>query len=310
MSGPARDHAVFDELAVGWALHALEPEEEVLVAAHLPGCPRCLGTVAETGEVLAALAASLPVADPPDELREELRNAVRQTPQVRRPPAPRLPASASASRPPVTGGRSPAGDATRRAPEPAVPGPAAPRVPDAVPPAAAPPAGVPTATPASAWRRVLPNALVAAAVATILALGTWNVVLSDARDEARATVARQADVVNALLTPGSATVVALSGDDGAAVATVVVRNGQLQVVDHGLPVNDVREQTYVLWGTGTGGAVALGTFDVLSPHSDLRAVGSGATGLDVHDGYAVSLEPGRQAPSEPTDIVARGEVTN
>jgi hypothetical protein len=321
VSGPAHEHALFDELAVGWALHALEPEEEALVAAHLPGCRRCLGTVAETGEVLAALAGGLPTADPPGHLWDELRTAVGETVQVRRPPAPRPPvpappggrppaAAQPGTPPPAPGGRPPAGDAGRRRSDPVPPGPAGLGAPAARPPAAPPPAVLPTAAASTAWRRVLPNALAAAAVATILALGTWNVVLGDARDEARATVERQSDVVNALLTPGPATVVALSGDDGAAVATVVVRNGQVQVVNHGLPANDVREETYVLWGTSDGGVVALGTFDVISPHTDLRAVGSGATGLDVHDGYDVSLEPGRQAPSAPTDIVARGEVTN
>ncbi|MGY1637333.1 anti-sigma factor [Geodermatophilus sp. SYSU D00742] len=295
MSGPASpsgaDHRVFDELAVGWALHALEPEEEAALAAHLPGCRRCGGTVAETGEVLAVLAGGLPAADPPGRLGEELRAAVRESVQVGRQPG---------AGPPAPAGGPPVVDATRGGADRVVTGPADEPAPD---PSGAAPA--PTA-----WRRVLPSALVAAAVATVLALGTWNVVLSDARDQARETVARQADVVNALLVPGRATVVPLSGDDGAPVATVVARNGVVQVVNHGLPVNDAQEQTYVLWGTRDGGAVALGTFDVTSPQTDLWAVGSGSTGLDAPDGYDISLEPGRQAPSAPTDIVARGEVTN
>ena len=33
---PPADHAAFDELAVGWALHALEPEDESLFA-RAPG---------------------------------------------------------------------------------------------------------------------------------------------------------------------------------------------------------------------------------------------------------------------------------
>ena len=41
--GPDRDdeHRSWDELAVGWALHALEPEDEALFAAHLASCARC-----------------------------------------------------------------------------------------------------------------------------------------------------------------------------------------------------------------------------------------------------------------------------
>ncbi|MBB3081977.1 anti-sigma factor domain-containing protein [Geodermatophilus sabuli] len=300
MSGSApprgEEHGALDELAVGWALHALEPEEETLFAAHLPGCSRCRGTVAETGEVLAALAGALPAAVPSDRLREALRAAAGDTMQVPGRPAPGAGVPDGAS----PGGASPGGDTGRPGPE---------TVPTGFPEPFVPVAGRP-AVPPTAWRRVLPNALVATAVAAILALGTWNVVLSTARDEARATVARQADVVNALLTPGRATVVPLSGDDGAPVATVVTRNGEVQVVNHGLPVNDPGEVTYVLWGTSDGAAVALGTFDVVSPRMDLQAVGSAATGLDEHDGYGISLEPGRLAPSAPTDIVARGEVTN
>jgi hypothetical protein len=278
------DHELFDELAVGWALHALEPEEETLVAAHLPGCVRCRRTAAETAEVMGALATELPPAAPSDVLRDRLRAAVAETEQV--PPAP-------VEDPPVP------------EPEPVHLAPDRPGLPDHVVPA--PVAGSGSPTP---WRRVLPNALVAAAVAAILALGTWNVVLSSARDVAQEAVAEQAQMLDALLTPGRADVVPLSGDDGTPVATVVVRTGQVQVVPHGLPVNDVSEQTYVVWGLGGPAPVALGTFDVLRPQMDLRAVGSAATGLDDHPEYGISLETGRQAPSAPTDVIARGEVTN
>jgi hypothetical protein len=159
----------------------------------------------------------------------------------------------------------------------------------------------------SPWRRVLPSALVAAAVAAILALGTWNVVLSSAREEAQATAAEQAELVDALLVPGRATIAPLSAD-GATVATVVARDGQVQVVSQGLAPNDVQEQTYVVWGTGAGAPASLGTFDVTSPQPALWTVGSGMPGLDAYTGYAVSLEPGRSAPPEPGDVVASGEV--
>jgi anti-sigma factor RsiW len=63
------DHEVFDELAVGWALHALEPEDEAIFARHLPGCARCAETVAETTEVMAGMASDLPPAAPSETLR-------------------------------------------------------------------------------------------------------------------------------------------------------------------------------------------------------------------------------------------------
>ena len=282
------EHETFDELAVGWALHALEPEDEELFAAHLPTCPRCRTTVRETADVMGALAGDLPPVDPPERLRERLHAAVEETEQLPRPAwegerTPPVP-PAVPDRPAPVHRFDPPASGAHRAPIPV----------DAV-------------DPRSSWRRVLPNALVAAAVAAILALGTWNVVLSSAREEARAAAAEQAEMVDALLTPGQATIAPLTAD-GATVATVVAREGQVQVVSQGLRPNDVQDQTYVVWGTGAGGPAPLGTFDVTSPQPALRTVGSGPSGLDAYTGYAVSLEPGRSAPPEPSDIVASGEV--
>jgi hypothetical protein len=283
-------HETFDELAVGWALHALEPEDEEFFAAHLPTCPRCRRTVSETTDVMGALAGDLAPVDPPERLRDRLRAAVEETEQLPHPARederttpPPVPPTAVDPQAPVRRFEAPAGGA-HRAPLP-----------------------VGAVDPRSSWRRVLPNALVAAAVAAILALGTWNVVLNSAREEAQATAAEQAELVEALLTPGQATIAPLT-DDGTPVATVVARDDQVQVVTQGLAPNDVQEQTYVVWGTGAGAPAPLGTFDVTSPQPTLRTVGSGASGLDAYTGFAVSLEPGRSVPPEPSDIVASGEV--
>jgi len=268
------DHGTFDEMAVGYALHALEPEDEAVFAVHLPTCPRCAATVAETGEVMAALAADLPAAEPPDEVRIRLSAAVAATEQRAVPAAPQ----------PVDD------DGARPAAAPAAPAPERPPV----------------------WRRVLPGALVAAAVATILGLGLWNVVLAQSRDELRATVAEQEAVMTALLRPGRATVATLDGD-GRPVATVVARSGELQVITHGLSVNEAATTSYVVWGLGGDEPEALGTFDVGRSQMDLLTVGSRATGLDGLDSYAeyaISLEPGQEAPSRPTVVVAKGEVAS
>ena len=92
--GPARGgHEAFDELAVGWALHALEPEDEHVFTAHLAGCARCARTVAETTDVMSAMATDLPVAEPSDSLRERLRAAVEETPREIRPTPPPAPAA-------------------------------------------------------------------------------------------------------------------------------------------------------------------------------------------------------------------------
>ncbi|MGA8979053.1 MAG: zf-HC2 domain-containing protein, partial [Pedococcus sp.] len=67
------DHQQYDELAVGWALHALEPEDEAGFAAHLAGCARCTATVTDTTEAMAAMAGDLPPAEPSPGLRDRLR---------------------------------------------------------------------------------------------------------------------------------------------------------------------------------------------------------------------------------------------
>ena len=63
------------ELAIGWALHALEPDEESLVAAHMPECPTCTSTAAETEEVGAMLGLSVPEAIPSAELEQRVLSA-------------------------------------------------------------------------------------------------------------------------------------------------------------------------------------------------------------------------------------------
>lgn len=60
------------ELAVGWALHALEPAEESLVAAHMPDCPTCTDIIAETERAGATLGLSVPEAIPSAELEQRV----------------------------------------------------------------------------------------------------------------------------------------------------------------------------------------------------------------------------------------------
>jgi hypothetical protein len=163
--------------------------------------------------------------------------------------------------------------------------------------------------PAARWRRVLPVGLVAAAVAAILGLGLWNVVLASDRQQLQATVAGQNEVMNGLLAAGGATLSPLE-DNGKAVATVVTRGDEVDLITHGLSVNDRSSSTYVLWGMGENTAQPLGTFDVTSPRVKMLTVGSGPTGSDQFATYGISLEPGRKAPSLPTEVVATGQVTS
>ncbi|MGY1827891.1 MULTISPECIES: anti-sigma factor [unclassified Blastococcus] len=262
------EHA-YDELAVGWALHSLEPEDDARFARHLPTCERCARTVAETSELMAAMAHDLPAAEPSPQLRDRLRAAVDATEQ--------LPSRAAAE-----------------APAPAPLREEAPPVP----------------RPAPGRRRLLPRALVAAAVAAVVGLGVWVAALDRARDDLRATVAAQEEVVAELLRPGRAAIAPLTAEDERQVATVVVREGDVQVVTDGLERNDTSSTTYVVWGLGAGDPVALGEFDVVRSQIEVRAVRSEGTGLDDFPAYGISIEPGRQAPSAPTEVVATGQVTS
>jgi anti-sigma-K factor RskA len=293
------DHEVFDELAVGWALHALEPEDEATFSRHLPDCARCARTVAETHDVMAAMAQDLPPAEPSEGLRDRLRAAVEETEQVRR-PAPERPA---------------AGPAPRLSPRATPPSaPALPRWTPAGPGRTgrgAGSAGPPSRGPSGpGWRRRLPVALAAAAVAAIVALVTWNVSLEAARQREQATAAAEDQIVQSLMVPGHSTVAPVNDADGHSVATVVARQGQAQVVTWGLSENDRTATTYVLWGMQDGTPVALGTFDVVSHDMDLRGVGSDRTGLDDYQAYGISLERGRKAPLAPSRIVALGQVSS
>ncbi|XVS61902.1 anti-sigma factor domain-containing protein [Actinosynnema sp. CA-299493] len=76
------DRCPEDELAVGYAMHALEPAEEELMRTHLRGCARCLESVRATQEVTAALGGSVHQYDPPERLRTRLMDAIEHTPQV------------------------------------------------------------------------------------------------------------------------------------------------------------------------------------------------------------------------------------
>ncbi|SOC49713.1 Putative zinc-finger [Blastococcus aggregatus] len=230
---PGRGHGeASEELAVGWALHALEPEDAEVFARHLAGCARCRQVVEQTTEVMAALAGAAPSAEPPRALGERLRAEVARTPQD-----------------------APAAPAARTAPAPA-PAPASSPAPAAVP------------MPRRRWTAVL----VAAAVAAVVGLGGWTAVLMGDRNEARQAAASEAAMVEELLRPGPAMVVPVAAPDGRTMATLLARDDGVQLISHALPANDRADETYVLWGLDQGTPKALGAFDVTQDGLQLRTL--------------------------------------
>ena len=154
MTADRPGHPAFDELAVGWALHALEPEDESLFVAHLPGCDALRDDGGRDAEVMAAMATDLPAV-------RALRGAPRPDPRRGR-------ADRAAARGDPQPGR-PRGSRARRTVRP-IPSCAGPR-PDARAALPLAPGGAP--------------GLVAAGVAAIVGLGIWNIDLATDRSSCR-----------------------------------------------------------------------------------------------------------------------------
>jgi anti-sigma-K factor RskA len=98
-------HSEYEELAAGYVLGALEPDDEHVFQQHLGGCPVCEANVRELEAVVGELAYAVPPVDPPDTLwagiRREIGPEAVRRPAVPEPPGPRrlrvLPALAAAA---------------------------------------------------------------------------------------------------------------------------------------------------------------------------------------------------------------------
>jgi anti-sigma-K factor RskA len=77
MSDPGPGHARFDELAAGYALHALEPGDEQQFLSHAGHCPVCQQSLASYADVAAALAEAAPPAEPSPDLGARILAAAR-----------------------------------------------------------------------------------------------------------------------------------------------------------------------------------------------------------------------------------------
>lgn len=69
-------HETYEQLAVGYALSALEPADEQEFLVHLPACSSCLRALAEHRETLAHLAYAAEPVEPPAELLMAIRAGV------------------------------------------------------------------------------------------------------------------------------------------------------------------------------------------------------------------------------------------
>jgi anti-sigma-K factor RskA len=76
---PTLNHSDYEQLAAGFALGALEPDDEQAFQHHLEGCPACRTSVRELDELAASLACAAPPADPPGSLRKAIRRGTGHT---------------------------------------------------------------------------------------------------------------------------------------------------------------------------------------------------------------------------------------
>jgi anti-sigma-K factor RskA len=85
-------HSEYEELAAGYVLGALEPDDEHVFQRHLGGCEACEANVRELEAVAGELAYAVPPVDPPDTLwagiRREIKPEAARRPTVPRPATP------------------------------------------------------------------------------------------------------------------------------------------------------------------------------------------------------------------------------
>jgi anti-sigma-K factor RskA len=99
-------HSEFEELAAGYVLGALEPDDERRFQQHLGGCSTCEASVRELEAVVGELAYAVPPVDPPDTLWAGIQREIR--PQAARRtslPAPAAGAEAAPAAPTGARGR-------------------------------------------------------------------------------------------------------------------------------------------------------------------------------------------------------------
>jgi hypothetical protein len=289
MSEAREETCPLNEQTVGWALHALEPDEEMAVLQHLPQCPSCQESARGIEQVMAGLGTAVEQVDPPPSLRSALMERVAQTPQ------------------------HPRSQERRPTPETEqVPAPSAPRhraSEDGAAPGARPPTSPP---PHQSWlsrhgRKIMAASLALVALLIVGGLAVRTGQLEQQRNTEMAQAQNLADLVRELDRPGARHAL-LNTRDGSTVAAVLVADGQRQVFTVGMPPNAADRDTYVLWGVHAGAAPQpLGTFDVNAADPGRHTVGSGAE-ADGFTAYAISLEPGRTAPASPSSVMAQGQV--
>lgn len=275
-------HDTYEEMVVGYAFDALEPDEERAFQQHLEGCAECAKELAEARRVAGQLAYLAPSEAPPAALRSALLATVGE-------------------------------EAARAASTRSVTGPAEPGLAAVLAPVLSPARGrtwggvrsVRLARPARALG-------IAAAVAALVAGGSWAESIrtpdSHIATQLASEFASRGAALQAINHPGSRRVELVSA--GAATATAVIDGRHVWLIVDGLARNNPQSSIYVLWAARADGAMqAVTGFDVAGSGMTLVNAGLLPDNLTQTQAFAVSHEAGHTIPAAPSQPVL-GTRTN
>jgi hypothetical protein len=264
-------HGELEELAAGYVLGALEPDDEHAFQRHLEGCATCQATVRELEAVVGELAYSAPPVDPPDTVWAGIRRQIK--PEARRG---------------------------------AVPGPAPAAAGQGGVPQAAPGTFRGGRAPGGRGLRLVPGLAAAAAILLVVVLSLWNLNLRDENAVYRDRVAAL-ERATQLANDPTANLVSLkntpAGPPGAQAAVIAsTREDRGVLLVENLPPLQ-RGRVYELWGipAGSDPATAADKAVVFVP---LRRTGTQTVQFEVpiQPGtvFAITDEPGPDGSEKPT----------
>lgn len=323
MSDHPSGHGLFEELAAGYALDALEPADEQRFLRHVRGCPPCTAALARYRDVATALAHTAPPGEPSALLASRIASMARAGDS----PGPGSTGADDGFTALTAGLGDSFGDGPGIGPdesparwssgtgEPAVgwssgsDEPAAGSSTGANAPWArrTRPAGRSDGRPArghrppSRGRRWLRPAAVVAVVVLLAGGGAW----AGLESTASGPVTRAA-----LCSQGCSEVVLTAAGSHAEAGKVIVSHGLVWMEPAAMAPDDTADQIYVLWQlTSDNRPLAVGSFDVRSGSHGPVVVGALAAPYYGTLAFAVSLEHGRTIPASPSRIAALGQAS-
>jgi Anti-sigma-K factor rskA/Putative zinc-finger len=295
------EHAQFDELAAGYALHALDPEDERQFLRHLSDCPRCREALSDYTEVAAALADNPSTIEPSPQLGDRIMAAIANEPAGG---AGRPPQQVGAGRDGSTDRDSTGRDSRSSGSDGIDRGDSTGR--DSIGRDGQGdklPAGI-TDLSERRHRRRLVAIVASAAAAIVIAGGTiWGGLASSGGSSPSQPTA------GCMSGQTCRQVLLTDAHSHAPAGKVVISGHTVWLLPSGLPADNTTRQIYVLWQiTGAHTPMAVGSFDVTGHGDKPVRIGSLAVPYRGTWAFAVSIEHGRTIPATPSHPVALGQV--